>query len=214
MEKERIERIAKLRRRYLLARRHGGVKSLQYTAGENLALQFRGGDTLRGNKRALDISRHHCISRNLLLFASRQDDGQKCFSAARRTEGRNIFFKEWTVERQSGAAARSQCFLNNVKHVLLCISHASAGEVKERRGEGRRGEGGQQQQQEEELEGFDAMQTGSTKARRQKFSIHHKNKSACVPALVQSDCKEGQSVTKPVKHRVTWLLIYHLESYH
>lgn len=70
---------------------------------------------------------------------------------------------------------------------------------KERGGEGRGGEGGQQQQ-EEELEGFDAMQTGSTKARRQKFSIHHKNKSACVPALVQSDCK-GQLVTKPVKKK-------------
>ena len=71
-----------------------------------------------------------------------------------------------------------------------------------RGGEGkeRRGEGGQQQQEEEELEGFDAMQTGSTKARRQKFSIHHKNKSACVPGLVQSDCKEGQLVTKPVKN--------------
>lgn len=30
-----------------------------------------------------------------------------------------------------------------------------------------------EEEEEEELEGFDAMQTGSTKARRQKFSIHH-----------------------------------------
>lgn len=60
------------------------------------------------------------------------------------------------------------------------------GERKERRG----GE----KEEEEELEGFDAMQTGSTKARRQKFSIHHKNKSALVPALAQSHCKEGQRV--------------------
>ena len=62
-------------------------------------------------------------------------------------------------------------------------------------GEGneRREEGGQQQE-EEELEGFDAMQTGSTKGRRQKFFIHHKNKSACVPALAQSDCKDRQLI--------------------
>ncbi|CAJ1056325.1 Hypothetical predicted protein [Xyrichtys novacula] len=69
-------------------------------------------------------------------------------------------------------------------------------ERKKRRGEGR----GEQEEveEEEELEGFDAMQTGSTKARRQKFSIHHKNKSARVPALAQSHCKEGQRVTKPL----------------
>lgn len=73
--------------------------------------------------------------------------------------------------------------------------HASVGEVREKRGGERSGEGGQQEkeeEEEEELEGFDAMQTGSTKARRQKFSIHHKNKSARVPALAQSDCKDGQ----------------------
>ena len=90
--------------------------------------------------------------------------------------------KKKTGERRdesSAAAARSKCFLHNVKHVVMCILHASAREVrgKERRGEERRGKeerGGQQQQEEEEeeLEGFDAMQTGSTKARRLNFSTH------------------------------------------
>lgn len=74
----------------LLARWHSGV-SLQYTAGENPALKFRGGDTLRGNKQALDISRHHCISRNLLLFASRPNDGQSTF---RRGSENKIFNKK------------------------------------------------------------------------------------------------------------------------
>lgn len=187
------------------------MNSLQYTAGENLALQFRGGDTVRGNKRALDISRHHCISRNLLLFASRQDDGQNVFQLGSGGLNKKKQSK-WTVERQSSAAARSECFLHNVKQVLLCILHASAGEVREKRGGERSGEGGQQEkEEEEELEGFDAMQTGSTKARRQKFSIHHKNKSARVPALAQSDCKDGRLVTKPLNsHRVTFEIIYRL----
>lgn len=66
------------------------------------------------------------------------------------------------------------------------------GEGEERTGRGG-GEGGQQKE-EEELEGFDAMQTGSTKARRQKFSIHHKNKNARVPALVQSHRKENTEI--------------------
>lgn len=74
--------------------------------------------------------------------------------------------KGWTAERETGAAARSEWFLNNFKHVLLCIFlHASAGEVKEKEGR-REGRGGQQQQQdeeEEEEERFDAMQTGSLK---------------------------------------------------
>lgn len=89
----------------------------------------------------------------------------------------------------------SKCLLNSVKHVLLCVLHASAGEAREKRGWGGegRGEGGQQKE-EEELEGFDAMQTGSTKARRQKFSIHHKNKNARVPALVQSHRKENTEI--------------------
>lgn len=165
------------------------MNSLQYTAGENLALQFRGGDTLKGNKRALDIPRHHCISRNLLPSASRQDDGHDVFQHGSESGVKNI---KWIVIRQSSAAGKSKCSLD--KHVLLCILHGSTGEVRKKRGGVRRGEGGRQE--EEELEGFDAMQTGSTKTRRQNFSIHHKNKSACVPALAQSDCKEGQFVTK------------------
>lgn len=77
---------------------------------------------------------------------------------------------------------------------MFCCAflHASAWEVRGRRGGVRTGEG---DQQEEELEGLDAMQTGSTETRRQKFS-HHKNKSDCVPALAQTDCKEGHLVTK------------------
>lgn len=63
------------------------------------------------------------------------------------------------------------------------LSKCRGGEGNEREGEGGRQE--KEEEEEEELEGFDAMQTGSTKARRQKFSTHHKNKSTCVPALVQ-----------------------------
>lgn len=71
----------------------------------------------------------------------------------------------------------------------------------EGRGEGRKGS--RRMRRRRSWRGFDAMQTGSTKARRQKFSTHHKNKSACVPALAQSDCK-GQHVTKPLNpHGVT-----------
>lgn len=94
------------------------MSSLQYTAGGNLALQFRGGDTVRGNKRALDISRHHCISRNLLLFASGRDDGRDAFQ--RSSGGLNLKKKEkkWTVERESSAAAGSECFLHDVRQVF------------------------------------------------------------------------------------------------
>jgi len=82
--------------------------------------------------------------------------------------------------RESGAAARSKCFLHNVKQVLpvhfTCKCRGGEGK-REGRG-GRRGRKEGEEEEEEELEGFDAMQTGSTKARRQKFSTHHKNKSA------------------------------------
>lgn len=110
------------------------MNSLQYTAGEHLALQFRGGDTLRGNKRALDISRHHCISRNLLPFASRQNDGQSVFP--RGSESKK---GKWTSVRLTSAAAGSQCFLR--EHVLPCILHESAGEVREKRRRGEEREG-------------------------------------------------------------------------
>lgn len=72
-----------------------------------------------------------------------------------------------------------------------------------RGGERREGRGGQQEEEEEEKEeGFDAMQTGSTEARRQKFSIHHKNKSTCVPTLAQYlTCKERQMVTKQISKK-------------
>lgn len=77
------------------------------------------------------------------------------------------------------------------------------GEEKERRGEDRGGnEGGQHEEEEEELEAFDAMQTGSTKTRRQKFSIRHKNKSARVPALAQSHRKKGQQTEMRRSHSV------------
>ena len=85
-------------RRELLAPRHGGVNSSQHTAGENLALQFRGGDTLRGNKRALDISRHLCISRNLPLFASGRDDRHNVFSA--RLGGQDKRHGQWRVQQR------------------------------------------------------------------------------------------------------------------
>lgn len=42
---------------------------------------IQGGDTLRGNKRALDISRHPCISRNLLLLRVDKKTGTMCFGA-------------------------------------------------------------------------------------------------------------------------------------
>lgn len=38
----------KLQLRGVLTKRHGGVSSLQYTAGENLALQFRRGRYSKG----------------------------------------------------------------------------------------------------------------------------------------------------------------------
>lgn len=50
-----------------------------------------GGDTLRGNTRALDISRHHCISRNLLVLAIGPDEIQDAFP--RGSAGRIKYIK-------------------------------------------------------------------------------------------------------------------------
>lgn len=152
-----------------LQRRHRGVNSLQYTAGENLALQFRGGDTVRGNKRAVDISRHRCISRNLLLLRGDKMTG-RCVSAR---ESR-IKKSKWIVERQSSAAARSQCFLHNVKQVLLCILHASAGELRESE-ERRIGEGGREDS-----------------SRRRSWSVS----TQCRPALLKHAARTSPYTTK------------------
>lgn len=179
------------------ARRHGGVRSFTVYRRRRSCAAIQGGDTLRGNKRALDISRHHCISRNLLgfffFFLLRVDKmtGRMRLGSAQlhhrdQTERDVRETCEWSGEVRIASRQCRACFAVHFD-MQMQGRWRKRGEDRGGGGEGARVGG------EEELEGFDAMQTGCTKARRQKFSVHHTNKSAPVPALAQY---QGQLVAK------------------
>lgn len=123
--------------------------------------------------------------------------GRVGFKAASRAKCFCFFYEQINnigELRESQVWQRCPNVCSTVSSMFCCAFYMQVQGRRGRKEDGEeRGEGGQQKE-EEELEGFDAMQTGSTKARRQKFSIRHKNKNARVPALVQSHRKENTEI--------------------
>lgn len=142
---------------------------------------IRGGDTLRGNKRALDISRHHCISRNLLLFATRQDDEQNGFQST----------TESPIEKKTGSWERlkyssdvqmfsQQCQACFAVH-FTCKCRGGEGE--ERMGRGRVEWSGAERRREERV---------GSRRRRRSWRLS----TQCRPALLKHAARSSPYTTK------------------